>query len=147
MDQHFDPNHIDPAALLAVYGVILIIVLGIWLIVTVIVSILVSKCYAQIPEKNRAMSPGKVWLLLIPCFSIVWNFFVFPGLSKSFKSYFDSVGDTTVGDCYAQVALWYSIASACCIVPCLNYLAGPASLVLLIIYLVKAFDLKAKIKA
>jgi hypothetical protein len=141
-----DSSQLDPGMLLAIYGVVLGIVFGVWLIVSAIVCTLTSKCYAQIPEKHRSMSPGQVWLLLIPCFNLVWVFFVFPGLSKSFKSYFDSVGDTSVGDCYAQVALWYSIATACCMVPCLNYIAGPASLVLLIIYLVKAYELKAKIK-
>lgn len=144
---NFDPNHINPAALMAVYGVIATIGLGIWLVITIVVCLLVSNLYESIPEKHRAMSPGQVWLLLIPCFHLVWNFFVFPRLSKSFKSYFDSVGDTSVGDCYAQVALWFAISSACCIIPCLNYIAGPAALVLLIIFLVKAYDLKGKIKA
>lgn len=144
---HFDPNNPDIGALVAIYGVIFGIVLVVWLAVTTVVCILVSKCYTQIPEKHRSMSPGQVWMLFIPCFSIVWNFFVFPGLAKSYKAYFDSVGDTSVGDCGAQLGLWYAITVACCIIPCLNYIAGPASLVLLIIFLVKAFDLKAKIKA
>ena len=36
--------------------------------------------------------------------------------------------------------------TGCCIIPCVNYAAGPASLVLLIIYLVKAFGYKNQIQ-
>lgn len=142
-----DSSQLNPAALLAIYGVVLLVAVGIWLIVTIVICALVSKCYAAIPEKHRKMSPGQVWLLLIPCFHLVWNFFVFPGLSKSYKAYFDEKGDTSVGNCYEQVGLWYAIVAICCIVPCLNYIAGPAALVLLIVYLIKAFELKGKIKA
>ena len=142
-----DTSQLDPSTVLAIYGVAIAIAFVVWLVITAAVCIMVSNLYKQIPEKHRAMSPGQVWLLLIPCFSIIWNFFVFPGLSKSFKAYFDSVGNTSVGDCNAKIALWYSICVACCIVPCLNYIAGPASLVLLIIFLVKSFDLKSKIKS
>ena len=108
------------------------------------------------PDGNIGPGPGKkpnrvtepchmVWLLLIPCFNFVWNFFVFLKLSDSFKSYFDSQGVTDVGDCNRTLALAYCIATVLCIVPCLNYIAGPTSLVLLIITLVKYNDLKNRI--
>ena len=144
---HFDPANFNPAAFLAAFGIFIGIGVAVGFAILAVICYLVYKCYAAIPAKHRAMEPEKVWLLMIPCFGIVWNFFVFPGLSKSFKSYFDSVGDATVGDCYAQVALWYCVSSACCIIPCLNYIAGPASLVLFIVYLVKAYELKEKIKS
>lgn len=145
MDQHFNPDHLN--MLLAAYGVIIGIAMVVGLIIMAVICYLVSQIYEAIPEKHRTMIPGQVWLLMIPCFNLFWNFKVYPGLSQSFKSYFDSVGDTTVGDCSAQIALWYCITSVCCIIPCVNYIAGPAALVLFIIFLVKAFDLKAKIKA
>jgi hypothetical protein len=50
-----------------------------------------------------------------------------------------------VGDCGKGIGLWYAICAVCCIIPCLNYVAGPAALVLLIIYLVKVMDLKNQI--
>ena len=86
-----------------------------------------------------------VWLLMIPCFNLVWNFFVYLQLADSYKAYFASVGRTDVGDCGRGIGLGYAICAACCIIPCLNYLAGPVALVLLIIYLVKAMSLKDQI--
>ena len=70
---------------------------------------------------------------------------MFLKLADSFKSYFDSQGVTDVGDCGKVLNLVYCITACCCLVPMLNYIAGPASLVLLIIVLVKAVQLKNRI--
>lgn len=133
-------------AWLGFYLSILFIGMLIFLAIDVFICWVVYTCYQRIPEKHRTMSPGQVWLALIPCFGLIWNFWVFPGLSKSYKSYFDSVGDTSVGDCYAQVALWLCISVLGCYVPAVQSLAALASIVLLIIFLVKAVELKNKIK-
>ena len=98
-----------------------------------------------IPAAHRKQEPNMVWLLMIPVFNLVWNFFVYPKISDSFKSYFDSVGRTDVGDCGKQIGLIYCIVFALSVVPYLNFLTGPAALVLLILYLVKANELKNKI--
>ncbi len=58
----------------------------------------------------RVMKPWEVWLLLIPFFNVFWNFRVFPGLSHSFKAYFEAKGDSAVGDRSAKVARWLSLS-------------------------------------
>ncbi len=106
---------------------------------------LVSSCYQVIPQQFRRMEPGMVWLLLIPCFNLVWLFFVFPRLPQSFKAYFDSIGRTDVEDCGEKLGWAYAICVVCGIIPLVGYLAGPASLVLLIIYLIKVMGLKKQV--
>ncbi|MCY3018548.1 MAG: hypothetical protein NTW87_05895 [Planctomycetota bacterium] len=128
---------------MALLCVVLVVALGI----QALVCWLVSNCYKRIPQQFRLMEPNMVWLMMIPCFNLVWMFFVYPKLAKSYKAYFDSVGNTEVGDCGAGLSLAYPIVAACSIIPCVNYIAGPASLVLLIIVLVKAHGLKEKIPA
>ena len=127
--------------LMAIVGVALLTSI----VINVIICALLSTCYSRIPRQFRKQEPGMVWLLLIPCFNVVWNFFVYPQLADSFKAYFASVGRTDVGDCGRGIGLAYAICAACCIVPCLNYLAALATLVLLIIYLVKVMDFKSQI--
>lgn len=123
------------------------VVLVVMLIINAVICWLVSGVLKRVPAEHRKMEPGLVWLLMIPCFPIVWNFFVFQRIPDSLKSYFDSIGKTDVGDCGKQLGLFYAIAGACSIVPFLNYLAGPASLILLIIVLVKLMDLKKSLPA
>ena len=124
-----------------------IVALLVVLAINAVICWLLSGVLKQVPAEHRKMEPGMVWLLMIPCFSLIWNFFVFQRVPDSLKSYFDSIGKTDVGDCCKQLGLLYAIAGACSLVPFLNYLAGPASLVLLIIVLVKLMDLKKSLPA
>jgi len=123
--------------ILALIGVIVLVTLAIH----IVVCFLLQECFRRVPPQFRKQQPAMVWLLLIPCFSIVWNFFVYLPLSKSYKAYFDSINRTDVGDCQYSVAVTYSILYAAFFVP----FASLAALVLLIIYLVKIHELKNQI--
>ncbi len=133
------------AAGLIVMLVFLMVILLISLAITIAICLMLHMVQSRVPVEHQKISPPAIWLLLIPLFGLVWNFFVFQRIPESYKSYFDSVGDTSVGDCGKAVGLWFAICAACSIVPCLNYIAGPASLVLLIIFLVKVFGFRGKI--
>ena len=129
----------------SLFVLVIFLVLAFTLAVAIAACIIISGCYKRIPQEFRQMEPAMVWLLLIPCFGMIWNFFVWPKLADSYKSYFDSVGNTEVGDCGKFLNMAYCIVAACALIPCVNYLAGPASLVLFIICLVKAVSLKNQI--
>ncbi len=121
------------------------IVAGIGLCIALFICWILYSCLKRIPESFRLQQPGLAFLLLIPFFNLVWNFFVYPPLAKSYKAYFDSKGDTSVGDCGYGIGLAYSICAALCVVPFINIFASLATLVLLILYLIKAWNLRSKI--
>lgn len=128
---------------LACYGGFLLILLSVW----IAILLLFSKSLEALPEQHRLMSPGQVWLLLIPLFNIVWIFFVFTRIPKSFRSYFYAIGRTDVGDCGEQIGLWYCICAVCSIIPCIGIIPGIASFVLLILFVVKIVDLKKQVQS
>lgn len=130
--------------LLALGGV-LFVVLAVVLAIYFIVSFLLYMCFKRIPPDHQKMAPWQAFLLMIPCFSLIWNFFVFPKLAKSFQSYFNSVGRSDVGDCGAQLGMIFACTCVASLIPFVNYLAGPASLIILIVFLVKAFSLRGLI--
>jgi len=113
--------------------------------VNIVLIFLLYNDFTHIPRGFRKLEPSLVWLLLIPCFNLVWNFFVFPRMSDSFKAYFDSIGDTSVGNCGRDLGLGYAICSAASMIPFVGCLTGIASLALFIIFLVKANELKNRI--
>ena len=115
------------------------------LALTIVVIFLVYTDFQRVPSAFRKLEPSLVWLLLIPCFNLVWNFYVFPRLADSFKAYFDSVGDTSVGNCGRDVGLGYAICTAASVIPFVGCLTGVVTLVLLILFLVKANELKNRI--
>ena len=143
-----DPQNIEQLMPTLMGGVILgsiLIGLAIGLAISIVICLILVGCFKRIPPEHRQMEPGMVWLLMIPCFNLIWNFFVFPKLSQSFKGYFDAVDDTTVGDCGASLGMAYAIVSACCVIPYAGCLTAVASIVLLIVCLVKATGLKNRI--
>jgi hypothetical protein len=127
-------------------GVIVVAIL-IGLGIAIAIILMLSSCLKRVPQQYRKMEPGMVWLLLIPLFNIVWNFFVYKAIAESFQAYFQAQNRTDVGDCGQSLGLAYCICVCACIIPIVNMLAGPASLVLLIICLVKFFGLKNMIPA
>ena len=144
--EDFDGGAAETSFILMVYAIVIVVAVVIGLAITVVVIIMINGPLNEIPPEHRLIEPGQVWLLLIPCFNVFWNFAVFQKVPKSFQSYFSSQGRTDVGDCGGQIGLWYAITVALSCVPCVNYIAGPASLVLLIIFLVKIHSLKGQIQ-
>jgi hypothetical protein len=126
---------------LAVYAIIG----GVALCIHIAVCFFLYGFYKRVPAQFRKMEPGMVWLLLIPCFNLVWNFFAFPRLSQSLRAYFASVGNTAVGDCGESLALAYAICEVATLIPCVGLILWIAVIVLLILFLIKANDLTRQI--
>ena len=137
--------HIGGGAPVAVFFATMLTMMLIGIAINVLICYFVFTLYKAVPAQFRQMDPNLVWLMLIPLFNLVWNFFVFPKLSKSYELAFQAQGDSSAGNCNAGLALALAITWACVIVPCIGMFAGLAALVILIIYLVKMFDLKAKL--
>jgi hypothetical protein len=133
-------------ALLHFLGLFVSVQLAVYWLVSAFVCWVLYVCDRSIPTPYRMMKPWEVWLLLIPLFNVFWNFRVFSRLSRSFKAYFDSTGNSTVGDCSAKVARWLSLSGVCSLIPPLTGLAGPAYLILLVVYLLRVTELRKKVK-
>jgi hypothetical protein len=115
--------------------------------VQAIICWLTADAYKHIPQRYRFLEPNMTWLLMVPLFNLYWNFKVFLGLAESFQAYFYSHGIAEVEDCGERLARWYCI---CCLLSCaLCFLGVPwiASLILLILFLIKADELKKRIAA
>jgi hypothetical protein len=73
------------------WGEILIGLIPALLMLAVVYAVLIVVCYLlytallALPQQHRRMDPGLVWLLLIPLFNLVWNFFVFLRVPESYQ--------------------------------------------------------------
>lgn len=114
----------------------------VFLLIGLAVIYFLQTCYARIAPEHRQMEPAMVWLLLIPLFNIVWMFFVYLRLAKSFQGAYAAQGRSE-GDCGEKIALIYCITACAAMIPCVNLIAGPAALVLLIIVLIRFNGLKS----
>jgi hypothetical protein len=135
----------DLAALLLIGGGALLI----HLLYHGLVAYALWRLYLGLPEAYRQLRPGLVWLLLIPCFAIGWNFVVLLQLSRSYEDRFRDAGLYAHGNCYYGLGLAYCITYALLIIPC-HCTIFPlllASVTLIIIYLSLMFGLQGKLPA
>ena len=57
--------------------------LAIFLVPAIFYLLTLQKALNRCSPESRAMQPGMVWLLLIPLFNLVWQFFVVINIAKS----------------------------------------------------------------
>jgi hypothetical protein len=72
----------------------------------------IIKTLNEVSEKNRKITPNLVWLLVIPGFNIMWNFFVAIRLSQSLKEELDERNFEVNGKPTLIIGLAYAIVSS-----------------------------------
>jgi hypothetical protein len=115
-------------------------------IMSIIFAAIISGWLKHVPEQYREITPGQVWLIIIPFFALYWQFRVYmTGVPNSFKNYFNAQGRTDVGDCGKSLGMWMCILTFLGFVPIINFFSGIAVLVLYVLWLVKIHGLKQQI--
>src|SRR4051812_11441749 len=80
-------NQNDAALLggmLCVVGVVVAVVL----IILIFYLLTLQKALSRVSPRNRLMEPGMVWLNLIPCFNIIWQFVIAVRVPDSLRNEF-----------------------------------------------------------
>ena len=128
--------------------VLMMIFMGVIMLASIAFAIwmlaFLSSCLASVPPEHRRMEPGMVWLMLVPLFNLVWMFFVYVRVPKSFASYFHSIGEHDVGDAGEGLGIAIPILNLISSIPYVNCLTSPVALILLIVYLIKMNELKKR---
>jgi hypothetical protein len=135
------------------------IMLGIVIIPMIFFLITQQNTLKNIRIQNRTMSPGEVWLQLIPFFGLVWQFIVVGRISDSIRremasentlsfeqtnrNYSNSYG--TIRPTY-DIGITYCVLFCCSIIPIIGGLAYLAGLICWIIYWVRLSEYKNKLE-
>lgn len=98
---------------------------------------------------NQQLPPANVWLMFIPLFNIVYRFIMYPKVSETLRLEFESRGVPQQGDYLKGLGLVLSIANAVNIILPQNIrgLLGLGCIVVMIIYWVKAAEMKNKLRS
>lgn len=113
--------------------------LAIALVISICFLLSMSKALSRCKPRNRTMEPGMVWLNLVPCLNIVWQFLTVIRVSESLKNEFGDRGWDDRGDFGKGIGiagLCLNLAGSLPI-PFVQLILGLASLVCLIMYWVK----------
>ena len=83
------------------------------------------------------MEPGMVWLLLIPCFGLIWQFIMIIRISESLDNEFYSRRWRRDGDFGKSLGISYAVLNLLGFIPYLGILCSLAGIVCFIMYWVK----------
>ena len=134
-----------------------LVVLVAFLIPAILFILTQHRTLEAIRPENRRMSPGQVWLQMIPIFGLVWQFIVINKISDSIRDELntpmgDSIfaEDTLPTNFRPTFSTGASYAALFCIsiipIPIIKGLAAWAGLILWIVYWVQLAQYKRKLK-
>jgi hypothetical protein len=121
-----------------------LVVWSIVLVVFILYLITLMNTLNAVSPQNRRLTPGLVFLLLIPLFNLVWNFIVVTKIRDSLQAEFAARNLSGQGFGYG-VGLAMCILYIVSFVPLINLLAAPAMLVCWIIYWVQIAGYKGQL--
>ena len=125
--------------------VVILLILCIPIIIGIFYCLTLQKALNRCAPQNRAMSPGLVWLFLIPVFNVVWHFFIVINMAKSLHAEFVSRNMVEEQSPGQGIGLTACILHVCSFIPYVGGLAGIAFLICWIMYWVKIAGYSDKI--
>ena len=131
--------------LLGIGIVVLLFSALIGIVVAVLYLLTLQNLLKGVATENRVIEPGKVWLMLIPLFSLVYSFILYPKISESLKNEFLKRGVADNGDYGKSLGTAMAVLGLCGFIPVLGGFASIAYFVIWIIYWVKMSEYKSKL--
>lgn len=130
----------------ATMGVFTVILALVVLLIAVLFCLSLYSAMKKVPENKRVFPAWFCWMMLVPLANIVFEWIMIPfGLPKTFKAHLpkNAAAQAKAGTLFG-VGLAMMILAMCSIIPYLNFLTGPAAIILFIIYWVKVVSFKKR---
>lgn len=122
--------------IIVIFAVIIGVAIG--LVPYILYLVMISRTLKQCAPHNQRMTPGEVWLVLIPLFGIVWHFILVGRLADSIAAEFRQRNlrceEERPGYNYG---LWSMILRCCGIIPFLGIFASLTGIVFWIMHWVR----------
>ena len=126
------PEHAHLA--LGVFLIFCFIIFVIGYIVLIFFTYSLFKCLKTVKEENQAMTPGLVWLNLIPFFGGIWIFVIIFKIRESLSKEFLQNNPEPSGDYGLKVGLTFAILHWFGFVPMIGYVLVIISIICWLIY-------------
>ncbi|MDH5679978.1 MAG: hypothetical protein OEZ36_00205 [Spirochaetota bacterium] len=125
-----------------VFIIALIIGFVIGLIISVLFLTTLSNCLKQVHPDHRKMTPGQVWLNLIPLFALGWQFYTVIKIKESLELEYQARKLSNSDNFAYGIGMAWCSLSVASIMPYIGLILAFGSLVLFIIYWVRIAGIK-----
>ena len=141
-------SHVEMMTSAGIVGLVFSILLIVWVLMLlpkIFYLITLQNALSRCRPESRTLSPGLVWLLLVPLFGIIWHFFIVTGLSDSLTREFAARGTSMPGDQGRSAGLAMCILNVCAFIPYLGGLCVLAGFVCWILYWVRIAECSSQL--
>lgn len=114
--------------------IVILVVLGFGLVVPMLYLLTISRTLTAVSEQHRRMSPGLVWLNLIPVFSLAWHFYTVVKVRDSLVAELRAKGIADGSNAGFTLGMATSILYVACVIPGIDLWAVLPALICWIIY-------------
>ena len=121
------------------------VIFAILILPTIFFLLTLQRALSKCSPANRTMTPGLVWLQIIPFFGFIWQFFVVFAVANSLDNEFGARRIQEEPKPGQSIGLAMCITRVCTVIPFVGILAGIASIVLWIVYWVKIAGFSRKL--
>jgi hypothetical protein len=145
-------NNLDNSSLFA-HGlgiavlVAALVAFAIMLVPMIFYILTLQKAINKCAPENQAMQPAMAWLMLVPCFNLIWHFFVVINMSKTLGAEFQKRGQAEDAEPGKKLGLVMCILACCGFIPVLGALCGLGYLICWILYWMKIAEFSRKLGA
>ena len=115
----------------------MLVVLAVALAILILYLRTLSTALSHCRSRNRTMEPGQVWLNLIPCWNIVWQFVTVARVAESLSNEFEDRGMRRDGDYGKSIGTAYCALNLAGAIPFVGPFFGLAGFVCFVLYWVK----------
>lgn len=123
--------------------VTILLVLACFVLIPQVISIFVyHRVLGALPSERRLISAQSTFLLLIPFFSTVYEFYVVLRLSRSLQDYFAIVEEPKMGGCGRILGISFCLCNAGALIPAVGMVLGVLGLLLWIVYMMTILELR-----
>jgi hypothetical protein len=105
--------------------------------VDLVTCAILHRALLGIGDRDLALPRASVWLPSIPCVGFVFHFYVLPRVVDSLAPGSNVAAAKTA----RSAGVWYAIARTGTLIPCLDFLAAPAALILIGVFLLHLAEL------
>lgn len=130
---------------LIIIGLFMFFWLAVWYVTNVFYLLTLSKALKRVDESRRGMSPGMVWLNLIPLFNLGWHIYTVVQMSDALAKEFDARQISYENKPGYVIGLVASILMATSIIPYIGFFLFIGGAVCGIIYWVQVAEFSKKI--
>ena len=121
--------------------IILLIVLGIFVLPFIFYILSLQRALEKCALSSRTLSPGSLWVLLVPLVNLIFHFIVVTGIARSLGNEFRRRNAVNIEPAPGQsIGMAMCICMVCGIVPVLGIFTSIAGFILWIVYWVKIVD-------